>query len=110
MATATDLKSECIENCHKCLTTLGDMFTSMCLDQGGEHVSKQHTKLMLDCIASCEACVSFMSRNSSFHSHYCDACAEICAACADSCEQIGGMDECVRCCRECYKTCSAMSA
>ncbi|MDM4016219.1 four-helix bundle copper-binding protein [Roseiconus lacunae] len=110
MATSTDLKSDCIENCQTCVTTVSDMLTSTCLSKGGDHVEQEHVKLMLDCIAACEACIGFMSRNSEFHSHYCGACAEICKACADNCEKIDGMEKCVECCRQCQETCSAMAS
>ncbi|WP_153557740.1 four-helix bundle copper-binding protein [Roseimaritima sediminicola] len=110
MATATASKQDCIRNCQECQTTLADMLTDTCLKEGGDHVAQQHVKVMLDCMASCSACIDFMSRNSDFHKHYCRACAEICKACAESCEKVGGMDKCVECCRKCEQSCTAMAA
>ncbi|MFG0288349.1 MAG: four-helix bundle copper-binding protein [Rhodopirellula sp. JB044] len=110
MSTATASKQECIDNCQECQTIVSDMLTATCLAEGGDHVEQNHVKLMLDCIAACNACVGFMSRNSDYHAHYCKACAEICKACADSCEQVGGMDKCVECCRKCEESCIAMAA
>ncbi|MCR9206889.1 MULTISPECIES: four-helix bundle copper-binding protein [Rhodopirellula] len=110
MSSATASKQDCIENCQECQTTCADTLTNHCLSEGGDHVEQMHVKLMLDCVAACNACVDFMSRNSSYHSHYCKACAEICKACADSCEKVGNMDECVACCRKCYESCSAMAS
>ncbi|TWT74041.1 four-helix bundle copper-binding protein [Allorhodopirellula solitaria] len=110
MSTATATKQDCLENCQECQTTINDMLTATCLAEGGAHVEQTHVKLMLDCAAACNACISFMSRNSDYHSHYCRACAEICKACADSCEKVGNMDRCVECCRRCHESCSSMAA
>lgn len=109
MSTATASKQDCIQNCQECQTVLNDMLTSVCLKEGGKHVEQDHVKLMLDCVAACNACVDFMSRNSDFHKHYCNACAEICKACAESCQQVGDMDRCVECCRKCHDSCSSMA-
>lgn len=109
MTTAVNSQQECIQNCHDCQTTLGEMLTATCLAEGGAHVEQRHVKLMLDCMAACRTCVDFMSRNSDFHSHYCGACAAICQACADSCEKIGNMEACVESCRRCQRSCSSMS-
>ncbi len=110
MSSATVSKQECIQNCQECQVILSDMLTQTCLVQGGEHVEQTHVKLMLDCIAACNACVSFMSRNSDFHGQYCKACAEICSDCADSCQQVGNMKNCVDSCRKCSQSCDSMAA
>lgn len=110
MSSATASKQDCIQNCQECQTILNDMLTATCLVKGGDHVEQGHVKLMLDCVAACNACVDFMSRNSEYHSHYCRACAEVCQACADSCEKVGGMDKCVESCRKCQESCSTMAS
>lgn len=110
MATATDNRQQCLQNCQQCAVTLNETLINTCLQQGGEHLEANHIRLMLDCVAACTACVSFMSRQSEYHERYCGVCAEICRECASSCENMDGMQQCAEACRRCEQSCSAMAA
>lgn len=105
----TDLRT-CIKSCwdcrHECQTTLFEH----CLEMGGKHVTKEHVKLMTDCIEICQATADLMTRDSHFHGELCAACALICEACADSCEKIGGneMKRCAELCKRCAQECEKM--
>lgn len=103
--------NDCKELCRTCQITCQETLTGHCLEMGGEHVEKEHVKLMLDCIDICGTAAGFMDRGSSYHSYVCGACAEICEACADSCAALEGdtMKACADICRQCAAACSAMA-
>lgn len=100
----------CIESCRECLQECQETLYGHCLEMGGEHVEKEHVKLMTDCIQFCQMSADFMSRGSSLHAAVCAACAEVCEACAESCERIGGerMLRCAEICRQCARSCREM--
>lgn len=101
----------CIQSCRECLSECQETLYGYCLEMGGEHVEKEHVRLMTDCIQVCQTAADVMSRRSTFHAALCDACAEICDACAESCEQIGDerMRRCAEICRRCAQSCREMS-
>lgn len=102
---------ECIDNCNECRDECERMLYQHCLEMGGEHVKKEHVKLMADCIEICQTAANFMIRGSEMHSNICGTCANICEECADSCDQIGGeeMKKCAEICRACAQSCREMS-
>ena len=100
---------QCINTCQECHRTCLDHFANMCLEKGGEHVERDHAKLMLDCIQICATCTDFMIRGSELHAYVCRACSEVCKKCADSCEAVG-MTDCAAQCRKCAESCGAMAA
>lgn len=108
--TPMDMK-HCIDLCHDChrvcLETLAH-----CLALGGKHAEAGHINALLDCIATCTASVSLMTRNSPVHAQMCETCAEACRRCAESCEKIDD-PQCRRCaelCRACEASCREMGA
>lgn len=109
-AGATGMKDS-KELCWSCRTTCQETLIEHCLEMGGDHVEKEHVKLMLDCIQICQVAADFMGRNSGLHAAVCTACAEICEACADSCDALEGeaMKNCAKICRQCAASCSAMA-
>lgn len=102
---------ECIENCTECHRVC--LETALwCLQQGGDHATPSHIKLLLDCAEICQTSANFMMRGSDFHSRTCGVCAEICARCADDCERMGEgelMRQCVEACRRCAESCRRMA-
>ena len=100
---------QCVDTCAECHRTCLEHFTHMCLEKGGEHVEKEHARLMLDCIQICATSADFMTRGGALHGPVCRACSEVCRACAESCEKIG-MTECAAACRKCADSCGSMAA
>ncbi|NBO19946.1 MAG: four-helix bundle copper-binding protein [Proteobacteria bacterium] len=100
----------CIDVCQECHDVCQETLFGHCLQMGGEHVGKEHVKLMMDCIELCQAAANFMRRDSQFHAYVCAACAEICEACAESCAEVGGrrMKECADVCYLCAEKCREM--
>jgi hypothetical protein len=102
---------DCIDNCDDCHSICLETIT-WCLEQGGEHASPDHIKLLQDCAEICQASANFMIRGSDLHSLTCDVCAQVCERCADSCEQLGGGDQmqaCADACRRCAQSCRSMA-
>lgn len=102
---------QCIELCQACQEVCEETLYGHCLEMGGEHVEKEHVKLMMDCIEACQTAANFMKRGSQMHMYECAACAQICEVCAQSCEEIGGkeMKLCARICYRCAQSCREMS-
>jgi len=98
---------DCVE-CHSVCTET----VSHCLQLGGEHVSAEHIRLLLDCANACQASAESMLLGSEFQRRLCAVCAEICEACAKSCERIAGddslMKRCAEICRRCAASCREM--
>lgn len=86
---------------------------SHCLDIGGEHASKEHINLLMDCAMICELTANFAIRGSTSHQAVSQLCADICTRCADSCEQLGKdneeMQHCADACRRCAEECQKMT-
>lgn len=103
----------CVQNCMDChaicLATVPH-----CLDMGGEHASKGHIGLLLDCAAMCQTSADFMLRGSPLHHNICGVCAEVCERCADDCERLANGDRqmatCAQVCRICADSCRKMAA
>src|SRR5687768_12726278 len=83
-----DTIKKCKELCWSCRTHCRETLVHHCLEKSGEHVEKDHVKLMLDCIQMCQTAADFMDRHSVLHAYTCDTCATVCEACAESCERI----------------------
>lgn len=100
----------CIQTCWECRTECQETLFGHCLEMGGDHVAKEHVKVMTDCIQACQTAADFMTRGSVLHATICGACAEICDDCAESCERIGGeqMQRCAEICRRCAQMCRDM--
>ncbi len=107
----TDRMKVCVELCWSCRTECQQTLVYHCLEMGGEHLEKEHVKLMLDCIEICQTAADFMDRQSELHAVVCKACAIVCEACAESCEAIEDekMKQCAEACRKCSESCNEMS-
>jgi hypothetical protein len=102
---------DCKELCWICRTHCQETLVHHCLEMGGQHVEKDHVKLMMDCIQMCQTAADFMDRNSALHASTCEACAKVCEACAESCAKIDSehMRKCAEICRRCAASCREMS-
>lgn len=99
-----------ILDCYQsCLSTI-----KQCLEIGGEHASKEHINLLIDCSKICQMATDFTIRESENRSEVLKLCAEICRACADQCEAMSQDNEhmkaCAEMCRSCAKTCDEISS
>lgn len=103
---------ECAELCHECQDACLRTIVH-CLDLGGEHASRQHQTMLLDCATICGTSHSLLHRKSPLHTATCRACGEICRACAEDCERMADgdreMTECAKVCRECAESCERMA-
>ena len=85
-----------------------------CLDKGGEHASKAHINLLLDCAKICELAANFTARSSEHLTAVSKLCAEVCDRCAEECARMGEDDEmmqhCAEMCRRCAEECRTMAA
>jgi hypothetical protein len=100
---------DAIKACMDCHAMCLQMAMNLCLERGGQHVEKQHLRLLLNCAELCQTSANFMLSNSPLHGRVCGVCAEACEACAKSCEQVGDMNECVEECQRCAKSCRSMA-
>lgn len=102
----TDTMRNCIEACGGCHDTC-EQTLSYCLEQGGDHASAGHIRLMLDCSQVCRATADVMLRASTLHERLCALCAEVCDLCADDCERFDDdrMRACATVCRRCADAC-----
>jgi hypothetical protein len=99
----------CIDNCLSCYRICLETSTNHCLAVGGQHVEKEHFKLMAACAEICRTSAAIMLIDIEQHKEVCAACAVICAACAKSCDEIGDMDLCVAACQTCAISCQEMA-
>lgn len=101
----------CIQTCLECYRVCTSTINGHCLETGGEHLSPQHVRLMVDCAEMCRTCADFMIRQSPRHALTCGVCAEICAQCADDCDRFddGHMRACAEVCRRCAAECQQMA-
>lgn len=109
MSTEMQRCIELCQQCHaSCLTTV-----SHCLDMGGEHASRSHITILLDCAAACAQSADFMLRGSDMHGRVCGVCAEACEHCAEDCERLANGDQhmldCAAICRKCADSCRMMA-
>ncbi|HEY1962947.1 MAG TPA: four-helix bundle copper-binding protein [Rhizomicrobium sp.] len=102
-------EQDCVEAALQCHKTCLGMAMTHCLDEGGEHVTPRHFRLMIDCAAICATAADFIMHKSQFHRQLCALCAEVCNACAEDCAKLDGMEECVEACRRCYQACREMA-
>src|SRR3569623_847918 len=102
----------CISACLTC-HSICQRTLEHCLKLGGDHASRPHITLLLDCVEICQTSANFMLRGSALHGLTCRVCSEICDACAGHCEDMAGTDvamqACARTCRECAETCREMA-
>jgi hypothetical protein len=92
--------TQCIEVCNE---TLG-----YCLDQGGDHASREHILGLLDCIDTCWYVTGLQARDSGLAEEALRLCADACKRCEESCEAFEGdetMQRCADVCRETYEHC-----
>jgi hypothetical protein len=109
MSTEMQRCIELCQQCHaSCLTTV-----SHCLDMGGEHASRSHITILLDCAAACAQSADFMLRGSDMHGRVCGVCAEACERCAEDCERLANGEQhmlhCAAICRQCAESCRMMA-
>jgi hypothetical protein len=81
-----------------------------CLEQGGDHVEKDHLVCMLDAWDLLSATSSLVARGSPHADAVKETCAEAVKACEESCEEFEGdetMTACADVCREAYEHLSA---
>ena len=100
---------DAIKSCLDCHSMCLQRATGYCLERGGDHVTKAHLGLLLNCAELCQTSANFMLSNSPLHGRVCLICAEACEACAKSCEQVGDMRDCVEECQRCAKSCRTMT-
>ena len=90
-----------------CLSTINH-----CLERGGEHASKEHINLLMDCAKLCQLEADFAIRGSQHHAILSKLCADVCRRCADECEKMSDDDDvmkaCAKTCRSCADTCERM--
>lgn len=100
----------CIDACWSC-HSICQQTIQHCLGMGGQHVAKDHIRLMQDCVQICETSADFMLRGSPLHVHTCAACAEVCQQCAEDCDRLDGpeMKRCADACRSCAESCRRMA-
>jgi hypothetical protein len=100
---------DCIKNCAECYKTCSKIIM-YCLEQGGEHASPDHVRLLMDCAEICKLSTSFMLRDSEFAAKLCELCAEVCERCAQDCASMEDdtMAECAEVCRKCAESCRQM--
>lgn len=108
--TTDNLREQCIQNCNKSLTACLEGI-NFCLEQGGDHLEKEHLKILQSCAIACRTSVELMSLQSDFSASFCKACAEVCQACAESCEKMDGapMKMCAEACRGSQQSCEKMA-
>ncbi len=110
-STMTQAMRECIEECTRCHNICTET-AQHCLSLGGEHVSPEHIKTLLDCAQICQTSADFLSRESEFHISTCAVCAEICRACERECRKMGKdplMKKCADACASCAESCERMA-
>lgn len=90
-----NVESTCLEDCIECYQTCLDSAMNHCLKTGGEHVSPDHFRLMMDCVEICQTAAHFQMSSSAYTAQVCAVCADICEATASSCEKLSGMENCV---------------
>jgi hypothetical protein len=80
---------------------------------GGEHASRSHITILLDCAAACAQSADFMLRGSDMHGRVCGVCAEACERCAEDCERLANGEQhmlhCAAICRQCAESCRMMA-
>lgn len=103
---------ECIENCTACHNVCVET-ASHCLGVGGDHSSREHITILLDCAQTCAISADLMLRGSELHGRMCDVCAEACERCAQDCDRLADGDEtmlrCAEICRRCAESCRQMA-
>jgi len=107
---ASEGLQQCIDACTEC----GQVCTetvAYCLEQGGEHASRDHVRLLLDCAEICQTSANYMSRRSDLHAETCAVCADVCERCASQCESFDDeqMRHCAEVCQRCAESCRQMA-
>lgn len=104
-----NIQSTCIEDCLECSRVCLEAAMNHCLKSGGNHVSRDHFRLMMDCVEICETATHFQLTESPYANQVCAICAEICEACANSCEKLSGMETCVLICLKTADSCRSVA-
>lgn len=103
------VESTCLEDCTECYQTVLASAMNHCLLSGGEHVSPDHFRLMMDCAEMCKTAAHFQLSHSPYTVRVCGVCADICEACASSCEKLSGLEDCVLICLKTADSCRSMA-
>ena len=101
----------CINDCFDCQTTCLETI-SYCLQTGGKHAEGSSIFLLQDCVEICQACLSFVIRDSDFFEQACEICAEASEACAKACDGFKDdlpMKACAIACWRCSDSCRLMA-
>ena len=98
---------QCIQDCLNCHTVCIDT-AQKCRQAGGDHGSKEHVQMMLDCAEMCLTAAHFMQHNSPLYGYVCQAAAQVSNHCANECEQMGDSD-CANACRTASWSCDQMT-
>lgn len=113
-ATETTITAEmrnCAQECTDCHAICTETIQH-CLAMGGEHVSSEHIRTLLDCAQICQTSADFLTRGSEFHGSTCAVCAEVCRECERECRKLGNdqaMQNCADACRKCAESCERMT-
>jgi hypothetical protein len=87
------------------MDTISETF-GHCLEQGGDHVAKEHLQCMMDAWDLLAATSTLVARGSPHADGLREVCAEAVKACEESCEEFEGdeiMTACADVCREAYE-------
>src|SRR5690606_24675195 len=94
----------CYQACLNCI--------SHCLDRGGEHSSKNHITLMMECALICNTCASMLRMNGHYSDELCKLCSTICDACEANCRSMDVndlvMQRCADDCARCADSCRSL--
>jgi hypothetical protein len=103
--------SDCVTACWTCRNECQKTFFDHCLQEGGPHLEADHVRIIMDCIALCQATADSMVRRSPVYAAICAAAALVCDACAESCDAIDTetMRQLGAHCRACATACREMS-
>ncbi len=97
---------QCIQDCLNCHATC--MRTAEAYKQaGGDHASKEHIYMLLDCAEMCLTAAHFMQHNSPLYGYTCQAAMQVATHCAGECDRMGDTD-CANACRICASSCEQL--
>ncbi len=102
---------KCIGLCSDCARICTET-VMYCLEQGGEHTSPTHIRLMLDCAAVCQLTADLMLRDSDFATQIAATCGVIAQQCAEDCARFtddAQMQRRADACRAAAQACYGMS-
>jgi hypothetical protein len=102
---------ECIALCLDCHEVSLQMVGYL-VAKGGEKITPQRVRLLMDCAQVCQTAADFMVRGSPMHGLVCFVCAEVCEASAVECQRFADDPteaECMDACRRCAESCRQMA-